>query len=230
MIGLEAEADVEHSSSETASEDTALARFILDLRSKGITDPALLNAFESVPRGAFIGGFRPGLLYSPISLPIACGEEATDPFTLARHLLHLELRPGLRVLEIGTGSGYLSAVMARLGVEVTSYERYRSLIRHAEQALRGAGITQVAPLLGDGLARPDLPQGFDRIIVNGALEAVPGHLTDRLNVNGIALAHRRRGLETRLTLWRKDLTGYAASEDRGPSRMGLMRAGLPAIL
>lgn len=230
MIGHEAAADWNTRFSDSASEDTALARFILELRSKGVTDPALLNAIEGVPRGSFISGYRPGLLYSPIALPLACGEEATDPFTLARHLLLLELRPGLRVLEIGTGSGYLAAIMARLGAEVTSYERYRTLVRQAETAFRGQGINAVTPLLGDGLARPDLPQGFDRIIVNGALEAVPGHLTDRLNANGIALAHRRRGLETRLTLWRKDLTGYAVSEDRGPSRLGLMRAGLPAIL
>ncbi len=64
--------------------DTALARFLLDLRSKGLTEPAIFNAFERVPRAPFLPNIRPGLLYAPINLPIPCGEEAEDPFTLAR--------------------------------------------------------------------------------------------------------------------------------------------------
>lgn len=221
----------EHSEADDAlSEDTALARFILELRSKGMMYPALLDAFERVPRALFLPGVSPALLYSAVSLPLPCGEEATDPFSLAQHLILLDIRPGLRVLEIGTGSGYLAAILARLGAEVTSYERYRTLVRSAERVFRSLGVTSVTPLLGDGLARPDLPQGFDRIIVNGALEAVPAYLTDQLNANGIALAHRRRGLETRMTLWKKDLTGYPAATDCGASRMGLMRAGLPHAL
>lgn len=212
------------------SDDTALARFILDLRSRGLTDPAMLNAFERVPRGHFAGKYPVSLLYSPISLPLPCGEEATDPFSLARHLLLIEIRAGLRVLEIGTGSGFLSALMVRLGATVTSYERYRTLIRRAETAWRLSGVTGVMPLLGDGLARQDRAETFDRIIVNGALETVPQHLIDRLSPNGIALAHRRRGLETRLFLWRKDLSGHPVAKDCGPSRMGLMRAGLPLAL
>jgi protein-L-isoaspartate(D-aspartate) O-methyltransferase len=212
------------------SDDTALARFILDLRSRGLTDPALLNAFERVSRAAFLPGFAPSLLYSSLAIPLPCGEEATDPFTLARSLLLLDIRPGLRVLEIGTGSGFLSALMARLGARVTTYERYRTLLRRAESAFRATGVQDVLPLLGDGLARQDRGEGYDRIIVNGALEVVPQHLIDRLNTNAIALAHRRRGLETRLFIWKKDLTGHPVASDCGPSRMGLMRSGLPAAL
>jgi len=212
------------------AEDTALARFILDLRSKGLTDPALLNAFERVPRAAFVPGRPASLLYSPIALPIDCGEEATDPFSLARHLLLLDIRPGQRVLEIGTGTGFLSAILARLGASITSYERYRTLLRQAERTFRAHNVASVTPLLGDGLARLDRPDGFDRIIVNGAVEAMPQHLMDRLNTNGIALAHRRRGLETRLVVWKKDLSGHPAATEHGASRMGLMRAGIPTTL
>lgn len=212
------------------SDDTALARFILDLRSRGLTDPAMLTTFERVPRAAFVPGQPAARLYSPLSLPLPCGEEATDPFSLARHLLLLEIRSGLRVLEIGTGSGFLAALIARLGATVTSYERYRTLLRRAESAFRTTGVTDVMPLLGDGLARQDRAETFDRIIVNGALETVPQHLIDRLSPNGIALAHRRRGLETRLFLWRKDLSGHPVAKDCGPSRMGPMRAGLPLAL
>lgn len=212
------------------SADTALARFILDLRSKGLTDPALLNAFERVPRAAFVPGFDASFLYSSISLPIACGEEATNPFSLARQLVLLDIRPGQRVLEIGTGTGFLSAILARLGASVTSYERYRTLLRQAENAFRISNITSVTPLLGDGLARLERVDGFDRIIVNGAVETMPQHLMDRLNANGIALAHRRRGLETNLIVWKKDLSGFPAANDCGPSRIGLMRSGVSLSL
>lgn len=210
--------------------DTALARFILDLRSRGQTDAGLLTAFERLPRHLFHPGFPPDRLYSPVSLPIACGEEGTDPFSIARHLGLLAIRPGHRVLEIGLGSGFQAGVMARLGASVTSYERYRSLIRQAEQAFRQAGITSVTPMLGDGLARLDRPDSFDRIILNGALEQLPTALLERLNPHGILLGHRMRGLETRLTLWRKDLTGQAAEQDLGPSRLGPLRGGLTFVL
>lgn len=230
MTGAELAGEREFSAEAALSDDTALARFILDLRSRGITDPALLDAFERVPRAQFVPNVPPHLIYAPVSLPLPCGEEATDPFTLARHLLLLDVRPGLRVLEIGAGSGFLSAILARLGAAVTSFERYRTLVRSAENAFRGAGIGSVNLLFGDGLTRLDLPHGFDRIIVNGALEIVPPHLLERLNGSGVALAHRRRGMETRTTLWRKDLTGLPTEQDCGACRMGLMRAGLPDTL
>ncbi|HRE21442.1 MAG TPA: rRNA adenine N-6-methyltransferase family protein [Rhabdaerophilum sp.] len=214
----------------TLSDDTALARFILDLRSRGLTEPGLLNAFERLPRAAFLPGFSPAQLYSPLAMPLPCGEEATDPLTLARHLVLLDIRPGQRVLEIGTGSGFLSAIMARLGARVTTYERYRTLLRRAEAAFRETGITDVIPLFGDGLARQERGEGFDRIIVNGALDSVPQHLVDRLSTNAVMLAHRRRGLETRLFLWKKDLAGHPEATDCGPSRLGLMRSGLPTVL
>ncbi|WP_284176862.1 protein-L-isoaspartate O-methyltransferase [Rhabdaerophilum sp. SD176] len=212
------------------SADTALAQFILDLRSRGQTDAAMLTAFERLPRHLFIPGFLPERLYSPVSLPIPCGEEATDPFSIARHLALLDIRPGHRILEIGLGSGFQAAIMARLGASVTSYERYRSLIRQAEQAFRHAGITSVTPMLGDGLARLDRPDSFDRIILNGALELPPQAFLDRLNPHGILVGHRLRGLETRLAVWRKDLTGQAAEQDAGPSRLGPLRGGLTLVL
>lgn len=210
--------------------DTALARFILDLRSRGQTDAAMLTAFERLPRHLFIPGFTPERLYSPVSLPIPCGEEGTDPFSIARHLALLDIRPGHRVLEIGLGSGFQAGVMARLGASVTSYERYRSLLRLAEQAFRQAAITNVTPMLGDGLARLDRPDSFDRIILNGALDLPPTPFLDRLNPHGILVGHRRKGLETRLTLWRKDLSGQAAEQDLGPSRLGPLRGGLTLVL
>lgn len=210
--------------------DAALARFILDLRSRGLMDPALLNAFERLPRAEFLPGQPLNLIYAPIALPLPCGEEATDAFTLARQLVLLDLHAGMSVLEIGTGSGFLAALMARLGCKVTSFERYRTLLRQAERRFRHLGIGDVRAFLGDGLARHDSPETYDRIIVNGAVEAMPNHLFDRLNAGGIVLASRRNSRETRLFLWKRDLSGYPVSQDCGLSRAGPMREGLPAIL
>lgn len=214
-----------------SGEDQALARFILELRSKGLTDLRLLTAFEQVPRARFLRGFAPETLYAPVTVPLACGEEATDPFTLARHLVLLDMRPGLRVLEIGTGSGFLTAILARIGGEVTSVERYRTLLDQAGAALAATGHSDVTLLHDDGLARREgRGGGFDRIIVNGAVEAMPGHLIDRLAGSGVALAHRIREGAPRLTVWKKDLSGQAVATEAGRSRMGAMREGVPAAL
>lgn len=215
---------------ETISPDTALARFILELRSKGLTDPTLLNAFERVPRAAFLPDAPAHLLYAPVALPLACGEEATDPITLARHLLLLDPKPGMRIIEIGTGSGFLAAILARLGAEVVTIERYRTLLKRAERVWRDLGAGMIRPVHGDGLKRLDVTAGFGRIIVNGAIEEVPGPLLESLAPGGVMLAHRQRGSETRLLVWRKDLAGHAEPVDCGASRMGRMRAGLPAAL
>lgn len=210
--------------------DAALARFILDLRSRGLMDPALLTAFERLPRAEFLPGQALRHIYAPIALPLPCGEEATDPFTLARQLVLMDLNPGMSVLEIGTGSGFLSALMARLGCKVTSFERYRTLLKQAERRFRHLGIGDVRAFLGDGLARHDSPETYDRIIVNGAVEAMPNHLFDRLKTGGMALASRHNGKETRLFSWKRDLSGFPVSVDCGPSRAGAMREGLPTIL
>lgn len=210
--------------------DTALARFILDLRSKGITDPAVLNAFEGAPRALFLPHVRPGLLYAPIFLPLPCGEEADDPFTLARHMMLLGARKGMRVLEIGTGSGFLTAVLARSGASLVSIERYATLLKAAEGVLGRLGLQDVELRHADGLARGAISGSFDRIIVNGAMEMVPHGLMEALAPGGVALGHRVRDNDTRLTLWRKDASGLMQESDFGTSRATLMRAGLPRRL
>lgn len=211
-------------------DDTSLARFLLELRSKGVTDPAILNAFESVPRARFLPDIRPELLYAPIALPLPCGEEAEDPFTLARHLRLIEPRNGLRIYEIGTGSGYFSAILAQMGLNVFSVERYRNLRDRAQVALNSCGFERVTLQHADGSARQNDGRIFDRIVINGAMEMVSGHIFERLAPDGIALGARTRGGVSRLTLWRKDAAGLLNEHDLGPVRMGPIREGLPQVL
>jgi protein-L-isoaspartate(D-aspartate) O-methyltransferase len=215
---------------DAGTEDAALARFIMTLRARGLSDPALMTAFERLPRAAFLPGFSPAQLYAPMALPLPCGEEASDPFTLLGHLRLLDVRPGHTVLEIGTGSGFLSAIMARLGARVTSCERWRTLLQKAERAFRASGITTVTPVHGDGLAPQELAARYDRIILNGVVETLPQHLTDRLGTGGRMLAHHRRGGQTQRVVWQRDITGVLHAEEAGPSRMGAMHSGIPACL
>ncbi len=210
-----------------SGEDEALARFILGLRTRGMTDPALLNAFERVPRARFLSGFSPDLLYAPLALPLPCGEEATDPFTVAMHLALLDLRPGMSVLEIGTGSGYQAALLAALGARVTTFERYRSLARDAAARLAGDAFAKTAVSVhhADGLLRGDDAGGYDRMIVNGAVEHFSAQLMDRLAADGKMLLHRKRGSETRRMLAKFDENRFPVYSDLGPSRIGPMRSG-----
>lgn len=211
--------------------DAALARFILDLRSKGITDPMLMNGFEAVPRAVFLPHVRPGLLYEPIALPLPCGEQATDPFTLARLLLLLAPKPGQHILEIGTGSGYFTAILATCGAHIRSVERYRTLLLAAQARFSRLGMSHITLVHADGLALQSrsVPR-FDRILIDGALDIVPAHLFDLLAPDGQVLAHRQIGGATYLTIWRKTGQGAPLETSLGPSRAAPMRRGLPACL
>lgn len=210
--------------------DEALARFLLDLRTRGLTEPALFNAFERVPRAAFLPHLRAGLLYAPIALPIPCGEECEDPFTLARLMLMAKIGPGQRVLEIGTGSGFSAALMAATGAEVVTLERYARLGMAASRAFNALELTKITILQADGLTKRAIGGPFDRLILGGALDLVPQSLFEGLVPGGIAIGGRLRGGNTRLTQWRIDGSGFPVETDLGPARMSVLRSGLPIAL
>ena len=161
------------------------AAFVMALRARGIRDTAVLGAMERVPRDLFAPRRFADLSRTDVSLPLPGGQTMTGPGTVAAMLVALAARPGQRVLEIGTGSGYVTALLARLGCKVHTIERYATL---AESAAGRFAIAEVAEVVtsgvGDGLA-PDLPDGeFDRILLNGALPQVPEPVTALLAAGG----------------------------------------------
>lgn len=210
--------------------DTELARFVLHLRSRGLTDPALLTAFERCPRAQFMPQAPAQHLYAGIHLPLPCGEEAPDAATLARHLLLLKLQPGLRVLEIGTGSGYFTALLARMGCSVVSLERYATLLKGAERALATLGLHHVELRQADGLARLEHLGGFDRLVLNGSVDGLSNHMLERLKEGGLVLGARKRNGETRLIQWTRGAGHVTEQGDCGPSRLPPLREGLPQVL
>jgi protein-L-isoaspartate(D-aspartate) O-methyltransferase len=162
--------------------------FQLNLRRRGISDQTVLRAMEEIPREAFVEDADRADAYRDSALGIACGQTISQPFVVAYMTQQLKLQKQHRVLEIGTGSGYQAAILARLSRQVLTVERYRTLADHARARLEKLGCDNVEVMLGDGF---DLPAGigdFDRIIVTAAMEQIPEALTQRLEPAGILIA------------------------------------------
>jgi protein-L-isoaspartate(D-aspartate) O-methyltransferase len=162
--------------------------FQLTLRRRGISDQAVLRAMEEVPREAFVDEADRAEAYRDSALGIACGQTISQPFVVAYMTEQLGLQRHHRVLEIGTGSGYQAAVLARLTGKVLTVERFRTLADTARRRLENLGIDNVEVMLGDGLDLPANIGPFDRIIVTAAMVEIPQNLTDRLEMNGILIA------------------------------------------
>ncbi len=167
-----------------AADNVERMEFQLALRRRGISDQAVLRAMDEVPREYFVA---PGFIesaYADQALPIACGQTISQPFVVAYMTEKLEVEPQHRVLEIGTGTGYQAAILARLAREVVSIERYRTLADAARERLKTLGYANVTIRAGDGMAgAPDLAP-FDRILVTAAAEEVPEALVAQLAEGG----------------------------------------------
>jgi protein-L-isoaspartate(D-aspartate) O-methyltransferase len=160
------------------------AAFILSLRARGIRDTAVLRAMELVPREVFAPRRFADLARTDVALPLPCGQTMTAPGTVATMLVALGVEEGARVLEIGTGSGYVAALLARLGARVHSVERFGSLVESAVGHLKIVEAAEAVRVeVGDGLAARPREQ-FDRIILNGAALSVPQAVTSLLAPGG----------------------------------------------
>ena len=162
-------------------------QFLLAMRRRGIADPAVLRALDEVPREHFVGDAFTDAAYADQALPIACGQTISQPYVVAYMTEQLAVRPEHRVLEIGTGSGYQTAILSRIAREVISIERYRTLADVARARLSMLGYQNVDVRLGDGLAGAPDKAPFDRIVVTAAAEAVPDALVEQLAENGVLL-------------------------------------------
>jgi protein-L-isoaspartate(D-aspartate) O-methyltransferase len=158
--------------------------FQLMLRKRGIGDAAVLRAMDEVPRENFVETELRPAAYADQALPIACGQTISQPYVVAYMTEQLRLRPIHRVLEIGTGSGYQTAVLARIAREVISVERYRTLADRARQRIAALGIANAEIIVGDGLQGASDRAPFDRILVTAAAEDIPQALVEQLADDG----------------------------------------------
>jgi len=163
-------------------------RFQLNLRRRGISDQTVLRAMEEIPRDIFVAAADRADAYRDSALGIACGQTISQPFVVAYMTEQSQLQKHHRVLEIGTGSGYQAAILSRLGRQVLTIDRYRTLADGARARLRKLGCHNVEVMLGDGFDIPASAGNFDRIIVTAAMEQIPEGLTQRLEPGGILIA------------------------------------------
>ncbi|HEY6014897.1 MAG TPA: protein-L-isoaspartate(D-aspartate) O-methyltransferase [Candidatus Limnocylindrales bacterium] len=155
------------------------------LRDRGIRDERVLEAMGAIPREAFVEEQDRSLAYADEALPIEAGQTISQPYMVARMTELLDVRPGERILEIGTGSGYQAAVLAKLGARVTSIERQAGLVPAARARLRDLGLGDLVDVrVADGSLGDPGGAPWDGIIVTAAAPSIPAGLRDQLADGG----------------------------------------------
>jgi len=160
-------------------------RMVIDqLLDRGIKNPKLLEAMANLPRHRFVLPDQRGQAY--MDMPLSIGHEQTisQPYMVALMVEALQLEPDMKVLEVGTGSGYQTAVLSFLGAKVFSIERIAALAEDAQLLLKRFKLKNIQIRIGDGTAGWPEEAPFDRIIVSAAAEQVPQQLKDQLSDGG----------------------------------------------
>mgnify|MGYP005841488927 CR=1 FL=1 len=169
------------------SDTSRKIQLIMALRRQGITEARVLGAIERTPRELFVEKAFEGQAYDNNALPIECGQTISQPYVVAYMTQKLDVTDRMKVLEIGTGSGYQAAVLARLCRRLYTIERYRTLLKVAEERFAALGLTNVTAKAGDGTKGWPEQAPFDRIIVTAAARVVPDTLVEQLKIGGIAI-------------------------------------------
>jgi protein-L-isoaspartate(D-aspartate) O-methyltransferase len=190
-----------------------LARLVLALRSQGVTDPKVIKAIEATPRELFTPELFKARAFEDSALPIACGQTISQPFIVGLMTQALKIEKRSRVLEIGAGSGYQTAILSRLARLVYTVERYRTLLSEAEGRFRELGLTNVITRFGDGGEGWPEQAPFDRIMVTAAAPGEPKALLEQLKPSGILVAPIGRGPVQTLRRYTGDGKGGFAVED-----------------
>jgi len=162
-----------------------LIRLIMELRAQGVTDARVLDAMERVKRAAFIEPGQELHAYENRPLPIGWGQTISQPYIVGLMTHALRLGERMKVLEIGTGSGYQTAILAKMALRVYTIERLRPLMRIAEQRFKEQGLSNIVTKHGDGYEGWVEQAPFDRILVAAAAPELPQKLIDQLKPGGI---------------------------------------------
>ena len=173
--------------------ETRKAKLIMGLRSQSITEPAVLTAMERTPRDLFTPALFKERAWEDSALPIACGQTISQPYIVGLMTQSLKLEPRSRVLEIGTGSGYQTVILARIARLVYTVERYRTLMQAAEERIKALGLLNVITRFGDGGEGWPEQAPFDRILVTAAAPAEPKTLLAQLKPSGVLVAPIGKG-------------------------------------
>jgi protein-L-isoaspartate(D-aspartate) O-methyltransferase len=202
-------------------------RLLMELRRCGIGDARVLGAVEKTPREKFVPPAFEDRAYENVALPIGHGQTVSQPYVVALMTEKLDVGERHNVLEIGTGSGYQTAVLAQLGRRVFTVERHRDLLCDAEARFGELRLRNIVCRVGDGSKGWPEQAPYDRVMITAAAPAVPAPLLDGLAPGGILVAPvgENRRDQHLLRICRKD-AGFS-TEDLGPVRFVPLVAGLP---
>ena len=167
--------------------DEQKMQFILSIRSKGVVDNNVLKALETVNREQFLKGLFAQRAYEDTPLPIECGQTISQPSIVGLMTQALRITNRDKILEIGTGSGYQTAILSKLARRIYSVERFKPLYEEARAIFRKLQLNNITSLWGDGSQGVVEQQPFDRIIVTAAAEDPPPTLLNQLKIGGIMI-------------------------------------------
>jgi protein-L-isoaspartate(D-aspartate) O-methyltransferase len=200
------------------SPDSRKIRLIMELRRNGVTDARVCGVIERLPRELFVPEAFRDQAYEDTALPIGCHQTLSAPIVVGRMTQALELGERMKVLEVGTGSGYHAAVLSKLCRRVYTVERYRELLEEAERRFADLGISNITWKVGDGTLGWPEQAPFQRIVVTAAANDVPPVLAEQLAVGGVMVVPVDDGVgDPRLLRVRRDDAGLD-TEDLGPIR------------
>jgi protein-L-isoaspartate(D-aspartate) O-methyltransferase len=206
---------------------TRKVRLLLELRRAGIGDTQVLAAIEKTPREMFVSESFQDHAYENVALPIGHAQTISQPQIVALMTERLELSGREKVLEIGTGSGYQAAILARLARRVFTIERHRELAREAERRFAELRLANIVGRFGDGTKGWPEQAPFDRIIVTAAAPDIPAALIDQLAIGGVlVLPLGAEYHEQRLIRVRRSESG-CETEELAWVRFVPLVAGLP---
>ena len=206
------------------------AAFLLRLRGRGIVNKELIAAFEATPRRDFIPERWHGVAWAEGMIPIECGEAIEGADLQAQVIAALAIEPGHRVLEIGAGSGFTAAVMARLAARVVAAERYKTLTEQARLRFETLGLTNAFVRQVDGSGGLPAEGPFDRIVVWAAFESLPRHFVDQLSSGGIMIAPLGPPEDEQTLTKLTKLGSRFEREDIGVVRLQPMASGIAAVI
>jgi protein-L-isoaspartate(D-aspartate) O-methyltransferase len=167
--------------------EAARIQLIMELRQSGITDTAVLSAIERTSRETFVPTAFADRAYENVALPISHGQTISQPAVVAYMTQELRIGPRHKVLEVGTGSGYQSAILSRLCRRLYTIERHRDLLREAESRFSALRLKNITSRVGDGALGWPEQAPFDRILVTAAAPDVPPVLLEQLAADGIMI-------------------------------------------
>ncbi len=185
-----------------------------ELSEKGISSSSVLKAMEEVPRHLFLDNVFLEIAYQNKAFPIGCGQTISHPYTVAFQSQMLEIKRGDKVLEIGTGCGYQTSVLAKMGAKVFSIERHKPLFIKTKALLKDLGI-RATLFYGDGYAGQRSFGPFDKIIVTAAAPYIPQPLIDQLAVNGLMIIPVGQGKQQTMTFLTKQEDGSITKQEKG---------------